>query len=63
MIYTVDFHCRVIFTCVRAETFTFADKREAIFERSRVKVKVEPRPTSRLSATRLHTLSLFYLRE
>ena len=50
----MDFHCRVIFTCVREEIFTFADKREAIFEGSRVKVKAE-RPTSRLSAT-LHTL-------
>ena len=49
------FYCRVIFTCVGAEKFTFAVKREAIFEGSHVKVKVEPHPTSRLSAT-LHTL-------
>ena len=56
----MDFHCRVIFTCVGAEKFTFAVKREAIFERSQVKVKVEPRPTSRLSAT-LHTLIVIIL--
>ena len=35
-----------------------------MYEGSRVKVKVEPRPTSRLSVTQLRTaLSLFYLRE
>ena len=56
----MDFYYRVIFTCVAAEKFTFAVKREAIFEGSHVKVKVEPRPTSRLSAT-LHTLIVIIL--
>ena len=42
----VDFQCRVIFTCVK---FTFANKIEALHERSLVSVKVEPRSTSRLS--------------
>ena len=34
-----------------------------MYEGSREKVKVEPRPTSRLSATLPRILSLFYLRE
>ena len=37
----VDFHCRVI--CVK---LTFASKIEAMYERSRDNVKVEPRSTS-----------------
>ena len=40
----VDFHCRVI--CVK---LTFASKIEAMYERSRDNVKVEPRSTSFLS--------------
>ena len=40
----VDFHCRVI--CVK---LTFANKIQAMYERSRVNVKVEPRSTSFLS--------------
>ena len=40
----------------------FANKREAVHERSHVKVKVARNSTSHLSAT-LHTLSLFYLRK
>ena len=34
-----------------------------MYEGSREKVKVEPRPTARLSATLSRILSLFYLRE
>ena len=55
----VDFHCRVIFTCVK---FMFANKIEAMYERSHVSVKVEPPSTSRLIST-LHILPLFYLRD
>ena len=40
----VHFLCRVLFTCVRAY------KIEAMYERSLVSVKVEPRSTSRLSS-------------
>ena len=51
--------CRVIFTCVK---FTFANKVEAMHERSLVSVKVEPCSTSRLSSA-LFTLPLFYLHD
>ena len=44
-------------TCVK---FTFANKIEAMCERSHVSVKVEPRSTSRLFST-LYILPLFYL--
>ena len=44
-------------TCVK---FTFANKIEAMHERSLVSVKVEPRSTSRLSSA-LFILPLFYL--
>ena len=54
----VDFHCRVIFTCVK---FTFASKIEAMHERSHVNEKVEPRATSRISSS-LYILPRFYLR-
>ena len=46
-------------TCVK---FTFANKIEAMHERSLVSVKVEPRSTSRLSSA-LFILPLFYLRD
>ena len=46
-------------TCVK---FTFANKIEAMPERSHVSVKVEPRSTSRLSSA-LFILPLFYLRD
>ena len=46
-------------TCVK---FTFATKIEAMHERSLVGVKVEPRPTSRLSSA-IFILPLFYLRD
>ena len=46
-------------TCVK---FTFANKIEAMHERSLVSVKVEPRSTSRLSSA-LFILPLFFLRE
>ena len=52
----VDFQCRVIVTSARAEKFTFANKREAMHERSLVSVKVERRSTSRLSSTFLSCL-------
>ena len=59
----VDFQCsRVIFnvrTCVK---FTFANEIEAVYERSLVSVKVEPRSTSRLCSA-LFILPLFYLRD
>ena len=42
---------------------TFANKREAMYEGSRVIVKVEPRPTSRLSATLPRILSILFTRE
>ena len=42
--------------------FTFANKIEAIYERSHVNVKVEPRSTSHLFST-LYILPLFYLRD
>ena len=46
-------------TCVK---FTFAYKREAMYERSHVSIKVEPRSTSRCIST-LYILPLFYLRD
>ena len=58
----VDFQCRVIVTSARAEKFTFANKREAMHERSLVSVKVEPRSTSRLCSA-LFIWPLFYLRD
>ena len=58
----VDFHCRVIFTWLRAcVKFTFANKIEAMDERSHESVKVEPLSTSCLIST-LYILPLFYLR-
>ena len=59
MFLRVDFQCRVIFTCVK---FTVANKIEAMLEWSLVRVKVEPRSTSRLSSA-LFILPLFYLRD
>ena len=44
-------------TCVK---FTLANKIEALYEKSHVSVKVEPRSTSRLLST-LYILPLFYL--
>ena len=58
----VDFQCRVIFTCVLCVKFTFANKIEAMHERSLVNVKVERLLTYRLSSA-LFLLSLFYLRD
>ena len=52
----VDFHCRVIFTCVN---FTCANKIKAAHEGSLVSVKVKPRSTSRL----ISTLWVGYLNE
>ena len=49
----VDFHCRVIFTCV--------NKIEAMYERSRVNVKVNLAQLSRLRVA-FHTLPLLHLR-
>ena len=46
-------------TCVK---FTFANKIEAMYQRSLVSVKVETRSTSRLIST-LYIMSLFYLRD
>ena len=50
-------------TCVRAyvRKFKFANKIEAIHERSLVSVKVEPRSTCRLNSA-VFVLPLFYLR-
>ena len=63
--YFTPLNCRLIFTHAHEQKnlITFANKREAMYEGSREKVKVEPRPTSRLSATLPRILSLFYLRE
>ena len=56
----VDFQCRVNFTCVLAQNLhVFANKMEAVHERSLVSVKVDPRSTSRLSSAHL-MLPLFY---
>ena len=49
----------IIFTCVK---FKFANKIGAVYERSQVSLKVEPRLTSRLIST-LYILPLFYLRD
>ena len=46
-------------SCVK---FTFANKIEAMHERSLVSVKVEPRSTSRLRSA-VFILPLFYLRD
>ena len=55
----VDFRCRVIVTCVRAcVKFTFANKIEAMHERSLVIVKVKFRSTSCLSSVPFN-LTLF----
>ena len=45
-------------TCVK---FTFANKIEAMHERSLVSVKVEPRSTSRLSSARFICLYFIYI--
>ena len=42
--------------------FKFANKIEAVYERSHVIIKVEPRSTARLIST-LYILPLFYLRD
>ena len=55
----VDFQCRVIFTCVK---FTFANKIEAMPERSLVSVKVEPRSTSRSSLALFYLVSILFTR-
>ena len=56
----VDFHYNFyVRTCVK---FKFGNKIEAVYERSHVSIKVEPRLTSRLIST-LYILSLFYLRD
>ena len=54
----VDFQCRVIFMCVK---FTFANKIEAMHERSLVSVKVEPLSTSRLIRHFLSCLCVIYV--
>ena len=51
-----NFYARV---CIK---FTFTNKIEAMYVRSHVSVKVEPRTTSRLIST-LYILPLFYLRD
>ena len=59
---TVDFPLSRNFyvcTCVK---FTFANKIEAMYERSHVRVKVKPRATSFLIST-LHILTPLYLRD
>ena len=59
----VDFHCRVIFPCLcTCVKFTFANKIEAMSERSHVSAKVESRSTSRLIST-IYILPLSYLRD
>ena len=56
----VDFHYNFyVRPCVK---FKFANKIEAMYERSHVSIKVEPRSTSRLIST-LYILPLFYLRD
>ena len=57
----VDLQCRNFYvrSCVK---FTFANKIEAMHERSLVSLKVEPRSTSRLRSA-LFTLPLFHLRD
>ena len=55
----VDFRCRVVFTCVQ---FTFANKIQAMHERSLVSVKVEPCSTSRLSTFYLASILFTWLK-
>ena len=56
----VDLHYNFyVRTCVK---FKFANKIEAVYERSHVSIKVEPRSTSLLIST-LYILPLFYLRD
>ena len=56
----VDFHNNFyVLTCVK---FKFANKMEAVYERSHVSIKVEAPSTSRLIST-LYILPLFYLRD
>ena len=50
-----NFH---VLTCVK---FKFANKIEAVYERSHVIIKVEPPSTSRLIST-LYILPLFYIK-
>ena len=59
---TVDFPLsRNLYVRTRVK-FTFANEIEAMYERSHVRVKVEPLSTSRLIST-LYVLTLFYLRD
>ena len=56
----VDFQYNFyVLTCVK---FKFANKTEAVYERSHVIIKVKPPSTSRLIST-LYILPLFYLRD
>ena len=55
----VDFHCHHVFYVLTCVTFAFAFKIEAMYERSHVNVKVEPRSTSRLRSQ--HFISCLYL--
>ena len=56
----VDFQYNFyVLTCVK---FKFANKIEAVYERSHVIIKVEPPSTSRFIST-IYILPLFYLRD
>ena len=55
----VDFHCRVIFTCVNS---VCVNEIEAMYERSCVNVKVEPRSTFTLTRDRPYIASILFTR-
>ena len=58
---SVDFQCRIIFTCMCVK-FTFVNKIEAMHERLLVSVKVEPHSTSRFRSA-LFIFPLFHLHD
>ena len=55
----VNFHCRVIFTCVRVGNL-LANKIEAMFERLRVNVNVDPRITFTFTRDLLYKASFLF---
>ena len=59
----VDFHCRVILTCVRTQFFARVNKVEAMHgSRSRVNAKVEPRSTFTFTRGLSYITSILFTR-
>ena len=59
----VDFHCRVIFTCVRTQTltgFTCVNKIETMCEKPRLNVKVEPHSTFTFTSDLPYIVSILF---